>query len=189
MQEQGDFFTAESPEGTFVLEWHRPHPGRDLWRIYGVGVSLLLVGVLVLGVVFAWGYRLEPILRLFLGGVGGLGVVCGPLYTVLGFQSLFQEDVCLVLRSDGLIYMHNQETTFVSWDAMVRVVGEDAPPLFCVEREEEAALRIAGSFLGILPSVLAKRVWDVRRRALMGLLRPPRKTEGTYLLRSKGDQV
>ncbi|MCB9642847.1 MAG: hypothetical protein H6728_07185 [Myxococcales bacterium] len=186
MEQQGDFFTATSPEGTFVLEWHRPHPGRHLWRIYGLGALFLVIGSLVLGVVFSWGYRLDPTVRILLGFVGGTGTVGGPLYAVLGFQQLFRDEICLVVRNDGIIYLHHQETTVIPWEEMVSIEGTDRPPSLKIELESAQDLVLNEPFIDQPPSQLAKHLWGIRRKALMGLLRPPRPQQGSYLTGARG---
>ena len=160
--------------GGFIVGWYRPHPGRALWSVYALGVSLLLVGMMLVGLVFFSVHRFDEVTRLLLGLVGGFGVIAGPVVTVFGFRALLFDDVYLLLRSDALVLQDRRALTVLPWSSINAISGEERPPRLRIACDEREDVFFGGRFLEYSQGEMAAHLWSMRRKALMGLLRPPK---------------
>jgi hypothetical protein len=166
---------SPAPEG-FVVEWFRPDLRRSLFRAWRYGASLVAVGSLATGVVFTrlgtsvhWGAFTALGVGLVLT-IAGLVLMIGSSLRVIGV------DTCLVVRSDGVRLDEGERPgALYAWERIDRVSVEAGTGALCIDTDGEGPgrLRIDVRFADIDNDTLAQRLLDVRRKALMGLLRRP----------------
>lgn len=150
-----------------VLEWYRADDTRRIVHVVLTGSVLVTAGVAALALALG-----RPFLEwrgLWLA-MGALGVLAGPALTIMGFQRLMAQEVCLALRTDGVCLHQAGADTLVSWDMLDQVRWDAPNAALVLEGAHQPALVIVARFSGIDGPDLARRVQQVRRRALMNLL-------------------
>lgn len=172
-----------------VLDAYRADVSRALGRVLALGALLVLLGSLLCGSALV-ALRLEgaPVLvgrrpsvtgvlptpdvsatpwALGLGGL--LLVIAGTGTAVLGLRHILAEERYVLLRSDGALFVRGKERRVVKWRNVEDVRHEDGALVF--HCHDGTALSVDGQWGGVTPSELARRAGQIRRRALMGLIR------------------
>ena len=96
----------------------------------------------------------------------------GPLYVVITAIRSLADETCLVLRSDGVHYLSKEGSFFVRWRDVVASAYDEEEDALRIQTETTELLIRHPHFVGVKSRQLAERLDDVRRRALLGLIRP-----------------
>ena len=157
---------------TFIVEWYRVEQRRTLLGIWVAGASLLSCGVLMLAVVYRGTDGLGWPLGAGLAIVGALLTLAGPLFAVLAFQKVLSDDSYVALRGDGVLYNDGQQDHLIRWDDLEEVVHDAPTGAVRLRTSDGRWVSVEIELAGIAPQDLATRIVDVRRKALLELLRP-----------------
>lgn len=167
-----------SPSRTdgFVVEWFRPDLRRTLYRAWRYGAGMVAFGSLATGLVFT---RLGT--STHWGAFGALAVglcttVAGMLLMLFASLRALSHDTCLVVCSDGVrLDEGERQGRLMAWEDIDRVSVEPETGALRIESDDadRAGLRLDLRFADIDNEALAQRLLDVRRKALMGILRRP----------------
>lgn len=158
------------PEKSALLEWYRADATAAVVRVVVLGSALVMCGVVCVGLCLS-GAGGGQVVNVLLGVVGALCTLAGPGVTILGFQRVLSQDVYLAVRREGLAFHDGGTEQRVSWDDLVEARSEGDPPRLTLVRRAEAPLHLPVRFDGVDAPELARRLNQVRRRALMNLLR------------------
>lgn len=106
---------------------------------------------------------------LFVGGF--LLVIAGPLSVISRLHRVMQTDEYLLLRTDGALVRLGKEKKLVTWDELDSVVYDSASGAIELRmRDDVPPLRLTQRFAGIDAEALAKRLEEVRRKAIWKVL-------------------
>ncbi len=155
---------------SFVVAWFRPERGRALIRVWIIAASLVCLGVVLVAMT-----RVDTLshgARVTLGVLGALAVVGGPLGAVLGFQRAIGDETYLMLRSDGVLFCDRGRERFIGWSEIDDVLVDATTGCLSLVSVAYGTLALSERFGGVAPRELRDRILTIRRRALMGLLRP-----------------
>jgi hypothetical protein len=163
----------------FIVQWHRPDPRKQIYRIWGLGVMLIMLGLVCASLALAAGQFLGTNFRIALALIGASCTIAGPLSSVIRLLREMRDDTYLALQSNGLLVVDEGDATFVCWRelklALVKQERGDGAFLE-IECHEGEPIEVHQQFSDISLSELCKRINHVRTKALMGMLRPnPRK--------------
>lgn len=104
-----------------------------------------------------------------LGLLGLVLVMSGAGTAIIGLRHVLREERYLLLRKDGAVFVRGKARRVVKWRDVEDVVSEDGQlVLRCHDGTE---LTVDERWSGVSVPELAKRAAQLRRRALMGLLR------------------
>lgn len=156
----------------YAVEWHRPDPRRRLYKAWIAGSLILVGGAAVLAQVIGAADSFGPVTRLLLVVLSVALSAAGPLLVVITAIRALADDTCLVLRSDGIHYIGNDDSFFVRWRDVVAATYDEQADAMRIETESDVRSVVHPQFLGMKSQELVKRVDDIRRRALLGLIRP-----------------
>jgi len=180
------------PRTAPVIEWYRPDTTRGVRRALLPAALLMTLGSLALAhtIVFRGGPDVgdgpppprgaflspagvpSPGEVLFLGG--GLALIAGGgLYAFIGLRREMGNDTSLVVRTDGLHWQgpHGEDQAFVDWYDIERVdFDPDRGALSFPRRDGGPPLVLTERFADAPGADLAKRLEDLRRKAIFGLL-------------------
>lgn len=158
-----------SDHNPYDIEWYRPGLLGSIIAVWSAGALLMTIGVLACAVAIDNSGRVPLMWARTAGLVGGLGTISGALVGLLGILRVLSGDpVCLVLRSDGVLFQEHGEAVHIPWEQLLgcRSEGRD----LIIEREGDRALRIRHRFMGASSAVLAVRIPDVQRQVLLGVV-------------------
>lgn len=101
----------------------------------------------------------------------GLGLVAlGPFLALHFVIGLLREEHFLLLRTDGFVHERDHERTLVLWEDVIDVGHDLERGVVWVAQRSREDFLIRERFSGITRKQLARRVAEVRRKALFGLL-------------------
>jgi hypothetical protein len=104
--------------------------------------------------------------------VAGFALIAGgALVTMLGMHRILRDDVCLALRTDGVVLQSSGRESLVVWDELDGVRWDEARHELILEREGAPPLTIERSFARIDGPALVQRIEATKRKAAMNLLR------------------
>jgi hypothetical protein len=95
-------------------------------------------------------------------------VIAGTVTTASGLRSTMGNDDYLVLRASGIFEHENGEDHAIPWDAIESVASEEGILKILLRDGTERTL--ATRYAGITTDALAKRIADVHRKGIWGLL-------------------
>lgn len=170
-----------------VLDAYRADVSRALARVLSIASLLVLLGSVLCGsslvalheegVPIAFGRRpsvafvvpAPPVSSTpWLMGLGGLAlVIAGTGTAIVGLRRILADERYVILRSDGALFVRGRERRVVKWRNVEDVGHEDGALVF--HCHDGTALTIGGEWGGVTVPELARRVAQVRRRALLGL--------------------
>ena len=165
---QATWWPLDKPERD--LEWYRPDPRRRLFRPWAYGVLLVCLGAFLCALFFAQVLP-EPGAAILL--FSGLGSILGGLLTfVLSALKILQDETCVALRVEGVLYREiSGQIHQFPWAEIDDVTAAEDSALhllISVEgRVRPERLRVAG--LRLNAQALAARILEVRRQILLGL--------------------
>ncbi|MCG9698308.1 DUF2982 domain-containing protein [Shewanella sp. Isolate11] len=136
------------------LDSQTPVAIRAVTKRNGKSFTLLGVSTLIIGLM----------LFLFSKSLLGLGMVCfifGIIFTVLGVAKLWQPEVSIELRQQGLVYHHHRGTIYLEWANIQRV---DVP------RSIQALDSHELPYIGVKLKQLSPLIDDIPPRLATGLL-------------------
>lgn len=152
-----------------TVEWYRPALLGRMALVWMVGVMLIGFGMLASGIAFDPTGRFPEELQFACLILGVLGTVGGALFGLLGILRLLATDpVWLLLRLDGVVFHDHSQEVKVQWSALKAVRWEDRS--LKLVREDGPEVVIEYTFMGISGPDLAKRIVEIQRQALMGVL-------------------
>ena len=104
--------------------------------------------------------------------VGILMVASGPAWSIRGFRRLIQGDdeEFLLLRTDGVLAILAGKRWELAWDDVDEVVHLTTDDSVELRLRDGQVHRIVEPLVGIDPRGLARRLEDVRRKAIWNLL-------------------
>ncbi|MCA9529178.1 MAG: hypothetical protein KC543_03450 [Myxococcales bacterium] len=97
-------------------------------------------------------------------------IMLGPVWMLLALRGLMGDDDFVMLRTDGLQYHFGDANGVVDWDDVEAVVYDEGEGAIRLERRHDAPFFLRRRFAGIDPPALAKRMEEVRRKAIWHLL-------------------
>jgi len=163
------------PDQSFVVEWYRPPLWGRLFLAWLAATALLGVGVVGIAVAWDGTGRVPRGVQWVAGSVGGLCTVLGATGGIFGImRMLSQDDRYLLVRGDGLVVAGApDDACFVPWRALsdIRLDGR----MLVLERQDDEPVTLPARFMGTKPDALVARLSQLRRDALLGVLRPPRR--------------
>jgi hypothetical protein len=161
-----------SDPSAYAVEWHRPDPRRGLVKAWLIGSVLLVTGAVLLAQVIYYAGEMPGALGVLLVILSVALSAAGPLLVVVTAIRSLADETCLVLRSDGLHYTGRDGSFFVHWRDIVSLTLDDENDTLRIETETDTRSISHPQFVGVSRHDLAKRIDDIRRRALLGLIRP-----------------
>lgn len=162
------------PNDPFVVEWFRPDARSPLIKLWVTTGLMVILGIIFVGLFVTALFPLPAGART-LFAVLGLGLAAaGPLLAAVRSIRILSDETYLLLRSDGVVLQEPEQSTRVEWTELADVSFEEGGMAVLLHLDEGEPVAIRGRFLGIDGPGLARRVKEVRRDALMGLLRPSR---------------
>jgi hypothetical protein len=105
-----------------------------------------------------------------LGIMGLLLVAAGPLSMILGLRRVFQSDDYLLLRTDGLLEHVGDTSILYSWEELESIVYDGSADEVVLHARDGGEARLAHRLSGIDARDLARRLDEVRRKAIWELL-------------------
>lgn len=174
-----------------LVAWYRPEIARRLRRVLLPAAGLMLLGSL------AWAHvklfhggpdvlgraappaqgtplppaPLPPAEAFGLMAIGLVLCVAGGLLAILGLLRTMREDVYLALRTDGALWHRGGDEVFLPWGELERVRWDAEQAALVFERRDgDAPFQLGGRFADVEGPELARRLDDVRRKAIWGLL-------------------
>jgi len=160
----------EDRPAPFVVEWYRP---RTLWRLLigsALPASLVAAGAVILAVMGTADPRNYSEAFTI---VGLCLTIVGPVLGIRHFFRILSEDRCLTFTNEALTYDRDGKHYRAAWEVIDQVVHEPETDVIVITREDDSPILIEDTFIGQTGELLAKRIVDIRRKALMGLLRRP----------------
>lgn len=155
-----------------VIEWYRPRLLGRLLLAWLLSCGLLGAGSV--GVAVAWDStgRVPEAWRPVALAVGVLGTVFGAVGGIFGIVRLVsQDDRYLLVRTTGVeVVSGGEPPRFVAWRGIGAIEVERGRVV--LRLHDAAPLRLVDAYQGIGAVHLAERLTDLRRRALLGALRP-----------------
>ncbi|MEM9190181.1 MAG: hypothetical protein AAGF12_13435 [Myxococcota bacterium] len=171
MQEQAlDRSLAEDDllrSDAYIVEWYRLDQNAQIVKVLALGALLMAPGSALVGVGIS-PYPIPELLRILLTLLGALMTVGGPAICILGLRNVMAVDSYIALRTDGLVCHLSPSPTLTLWENIIDIEA-DGEVLVLVLRDDTTE-RIDQRFNGIRPEELVKRMREVRRKALFGLL-------------------
>lgn len=154
------------------LESWRPDILRPVALIWGCSVLLISAGLVGTGLSMFGGHLLTDHGRLVAGLIGWPSALVGPLVGILGILRIVsRDDRVLQVCRQGLVYGVEESAVEVPWHALHSAEWSRQSLVLHVADREPLAL--PPRWLGIHGHTLALRLEEWRRRALLGVFRPP----------------
>ncbi|MFW5925002.1 MAG: hypothetical protein ACOCV4_02485 [Myxococcota bacterium] len=97
-------------------------------------------------------------------------VVTGPLSMMVALKRAFLCDEYLLVRTDGLVDHLGATVTLHPWDEVECVVYDGSADAVVLQRRDGGSVRLTRRYAGITPRELARRLDEVRRKAMFNLL-------------------
>jgi hypothetical protein len=98
-------------------------------------------------------------------------VAGGALFTMVGMQRILRDEVCLALRTDGVMVQSSGSEALVGWDELEGARWDSAKGELVLERKGAPPIGVAHAFAGIDGATLARQIDGTKRKAAMKLLR------------------
>jgi hypothetical protein len=138
-------------------------------RVLLTGPALLTVGGLV---VFVSLITHQPLHVRIGAAVAGFSLIAGgALSTMVGMHRILRDEVCLTLRTDGVLVQSSGHEALVVWDELEGARWNAATGELVLERKGAPPIGVAHSFAGIDGTTLAQRIEATKRKAALNLLR------------------
>lgn len=151
-----------------VVEWYRLDASKRILRILVPSTTVLTLGSFLVAHIVAI-ERLNT-LTAALGTLGLLMVIVGPLWTILGLKKVLEVEDYLLVRTDGVLEHVGHVRRLVPWDDLQSVTYDEADDSIVFHLADEQTLRVHYRFSGIGKRALAKRLEEIRRKAIWNLL-------------------
>lgn len=101
--------------------------------------------------------------------LGLLLVASGPLVAMRMIHLLMREEDFLLVRTDGIVLQKGERRVMLRWDDVVAVRHDAEYDAIALEHRDGDELLIEERYADVSPAELAKRMSDLRRKALWGL--------------------
>ena len=152
-----------------ILEWYRLDESRRILGMLALGTLLLLLGSLI----FAWGISglgLALGTRLTVTVAGVLVTASGPICSLTLLTRLMKREAYLILYSQGYADRTTTAELWVPWDSLEAIAyhKERASIMLSNRNGEQSFMR--ARFSGVSLEVLARRLEEVRRKAVWNVL-------------------
>ena len=108
--------------------------------------------------------------ELGLGLLGLASIVGGAGVAIVGLNRVLREEHFLALRTDGAFFRAGRTRSLIRWEDVAEVRWDEGLRALSLERHDGDAWVRVERFAGIDGPELARRVAEVRRKALFGLL-------------------
>jgi hypothetical protein len=154
------------------VEYFRPDRRNVIYRVAGIGILLITVGVLSIGLGRSGAsLGLGSIAVTIFWVVGACCTFAGPVSVIIGFGRATGGDDYLALRNDGVAYNTSHGVAFLAWADVEAIESES--DLLVIRGTSGREIRLDEAFGDLKTAKLVIRIERVRQKALMGLLRPP----------------
>jgi hypothetical protein len=158
-----------STDGPRIVEWYRADPLPRMRRVLLTGPALLTVGGLI---VFASIVTHQSMPVRLAAAIAGFGLITGgALLTMVGMHRILRDDICLAVRTDGLMVQSSGTEALVVWDELESVRWDGVQGELVLERKDAPPIALGQRFAGIDGASLAKQINATRRKAALNLLR------------------
>jgi hypothetical protein len=162
--------TATEPSDRWrPVEFYRLDMSRRMLAVMLLCPLPTLLGVLLLMPAMQGKVEATPE-AIALGVVGLLCVVAGPLTMLLSLKHVFESDDYLLLRTDGLLEHVRGQVTLYPWDDLEAVTFDASTGTIVMRRRDGGEARLTHRCVDIDARALAKRLDEVRRKAIWALL-------------------
>ncbi|HAA55168.1 MAG TPA: hypothetical protein DCE42_10450 [Myxococcales bacterium] len=156
----------------FIVEWYRPSHNKHMLKMWGLAVGVLMVGSTLLGLAFYSVHFQGSWLRTWFIILGTLATPAGPLLAIAGTQRLLQDETYLAIRSDGLFYHDEEQSMLIPWQLLEVSITHTPESQLCIDTNGQRSLTLDAPFIDITHEHLAKRIEELQKKALLGVLRP-----------------
>ncbi|MEL6349850.1 MAG: hypothetical protein AAFV53_42500 [Myxococcota bacterium] len=169
---------ASPIDQSLTVEWYRPVLLGRMIAIWLGGVMLIGFGMVSSAIAFDPTGRFPEMVQAVSLVAGVLATVSGALFGLIGILRVLAADpVWLLVRLDGLLYHTDHEERFIPWQGLRTARWADRRLI--LEEDDQEPLVIGYRFMGISGPDLARRIRELQRQALLGVLqqrtdRPPR---------------
>jgi hypothetical protein len=152
-----------------IVEWYRADATTRIRRVLFAGPAALTLGGLVIAVSFL--AHQPRAIRIDAAALGFVLIAGGALYTMLGMQRILRDDLCVALRTDGLMIQSVAGDTLITWDELREASWDAAREELVLQRMQDGPVVLARPFARITGAAMAVQITSIQRKAAMNLLR------------------
>jgi hypothetical protein len=159
-----------STKGPRIIEWYRADPWPRMRRVLLTGPALLTAGGLI---VFLSLITHQSMHVRIAAAVAGFALIAGgALLTMVGMHRILRDEVCLALRTDGVMVQSSGRESLIGWDELDGVRWDQARSELVLQRGGGAPpITVEGTFARIDGPTLVRRIEATKRKAALNLLR------------------
>ncbi|MFW6050279.1 MAG: hypothetical protein ACODAU_03850 [Myxococcota bacterium] len=151
-----------------IVEFHRLDASRRILAIVLLCPLPVVAGLFMVARPMQGSF--DPAAAWIFGSIALALVVAGPLSMILSLKHIFQADDYLLVRTDGLLEHVGPSPALHRWDDVERVLHDRADGAIVLRCRDGREVRLTHRYAGIDAATLARRLEDVRRKAVFGLL-------------------
>ncbi len=162
-----------------IVEWYRLDQTAHIVRTLVIAALVLAPGSLLVATSIApltfphasarfLGAGSAPVAMMLLGFAM---VIAGPLIAISGLKRVIEVDAFIALRLDGVLVHLPGRAELVRWGDVTEVLYDAPSSCIALVRGEQEPFFIMEKLAGIEPEAFAKRLKEVHRKALFGVLR------------------
>lgn len=165
--------TAASPAETWLaegraIEFYRVDTSRRILAIVLLCPLPVIAGLLLIARPMRGSF--DPGAAWVVGLSALALVVTGPLSMIVALKRAFLAEEYLLVRTDGLVDHMGATATLHPWDEVQCVVYDGSADAVVLQRRDGGSARLTRRYAGIAPRELARRLDEVRRKAMFNLL-------------------
>ena len=153
-----------------MIEWYRADPWPRMRRVLLTGPALLTAGGLIVFLSLITHQSVHVRIAAAVAGFAFIGG--GALLTMVGMHRILRDEVCVAIRTDGVMVQSSGEESLVGWDELEGARWDPARGELVLERSGGAPpITVERTFARIDGPALVQRIETTKRRAALNLLR------------------
>jgi hypothetical protein len=153
-----------------IIEWYRADPWPRMRRVLITGPAALTAGGLIVFLSLITHQSVEVRIAAAVAGFALVGG--GALLTMVGMHRILRDEVCLAIRTDGVMVQTSGKESLVGWDELDGVRWDKERGELVLERGRSAPqITVDRKFARIDGPTLVQRIEATKRKAALNLLR------------------